>query len=98
MLPEDFAVECLDGTEFRLSEHRGEVVVINLWATWCGPCVQELPEFAAFLSAHSRDVSVLAVHSEMVTEDVPAWRIHLPADLLPLAEEINASLEAGERT
>ena len=31
-------------------------------------------------------------------EDVPAWRIHLPADRLPLAEEINATLEAGERS
>ena len=69
----DFAVACLDGEEFRLSAQEGKIVVLNLWATWCGPCVQELPEFAAFLQAHPRDVIILAVHSEMVTEDVPAW-------------------------
>ncbi len=73
MLPEDFAVECLDGTEFRLSEHRGEVVFINLWATWCAPCVEEMPGFVALSEAHGGDVAVLAVHSPLVTDDPAAF-------------------------
>jgi len=68
----DFSIETLDGGAFTLSEHRGELTVLNVWATWCGPCVKELPIFEAFAAAHS-DVSILAIHGPMITEDVPAW-------------------------
>ncbi|MCS3666304.1 peroxiredoxin [Salinibacter ruber] len=41
----DFALEQMNGEVFRLSEHRGEVVVLNIWATWCDPCHTEVPGF-----------------------------------------------------
>jgi cytochrome c biogenesis protein CcmG/thiol:disulfide interchange protein DsbE len=43
----DFALPTLAGDTFRLSEQRGKVVVLNLWATWCGPCRYEIPDFIA---------------------------------------------------
>jgi len=39
----DFALKTLGGENTRLSEHRGEVIMINFWASWCAPCRQEMP-------------------------------------------------------
>jgi cytochrome c biogenesis protein CcmG/thiol:disulfide interchange protein DsbE len=40
-----FTLDRLNGDAFRLKEHRGTVVVLNFWATWCPPCREEIPDF-----------------------------------------------------
>ncbi|NNF39801.1 MAG: TlpA family protein disulfide reductase [Woeseiaceae bacterium] len=50
----DFALRSSLGENLRLSEYRGDVVMINFWATWCGPCRQEMPLLDELYSRYQR--------------------------------------------
>ena len=70
----DFTVPLYgEGGNYTLSEHGGKVRVLNFWATWCTPCVGELPYFAQLYQEYGDTIDVLAMHSDMVTDDVQAF-------------------------
>ena len=50
----DFVLKSASGDNLRLSEYRGDVVMINFWATWCGPCRQEMPLLDELYSRYKR--------------------------------------------
>lgn len=62
-----------DGGVFTLSQHRGKPVIVNFWATWCTPCCGELPYFDRLFLEHSEEVTVIAIHTALVTDDVEAY-------------------------
>ncbi len=70
---QNFEVTCLDGSTFNLNDAKGKVVVINLWGTFCGPCVKELPHFVDFYHEHEGDVVVLAVHPHYTSEELEPY-------------------------
>ena len=61
-LAPDFEISDFDGTRYRLSDFRGQVVFVNFWATWCLPCQFELPDIAELQERHPDDVVVLLVN------------------------------------
>jgi len=69
----DFTLSCYDGSTFHLAEQRGKVTIINLWATYCTPCKQELPHFSELYRAHEGDIAMIAVHPSLVTDDPEAY-------------------------
>jgi thiol-disulfide isomerase/thioredoxin len=79
----DFSARTFDGRDVSLADYRGQVLVINFWATWCGPCKRELPLLDGFYSVASEKnygLKILAI----TTED------SLPIeDLRPLAAKVH---------
>ncbi|MCZ7598914.1 MAG: TlpA family protein disulfide reductase [Gammaproteobacteria bacterium] len=61
----DFERPGLDGAPVRLSAFRGQWVVVNFWATWCGPCIREIPLLDA-LHRERDDVTVIGVNFEEI--------------------------------
>lgn len=58
----DFTVETVSGNDFTLSEQNGKVVLLNFWATWCGPCVEEMPAFERLYGEYGEEIAILAVN------------------------------------
>lgn len=61
-----FAAELADGGTFEMADLQGKVILINFWATWCGPCVGEMPAFESLYKdyADNPDVAIVAVDVE----------------------------------
>lgn len=57
----DFSLKSLDGPDWRLSDQRGRVVLINFWTTWCTACVGELPALIELRKRHGADLVILGV-------------------------------------
>jgi thiol-disulfide isomerase/thioredoxin/ferredoxin len=62
LLP-DFSTDLLNGGDFKLSDHRGQVVILNFWGTTCAPCIAELPDYEKLKVAYP-DVEILAIHAK----------------------------------
>ncbi len=70
----DFALRDADGKLVRLSDYRGKVVLLNFWATWCGPCRFEIPWFIEFERMHKhRGFAVLGI-----SMDEDGWDVVKP--------------------
>ncbi len=70
-LASDFALQAIDGSEVSLSDYRGDVVLVNFWATWCPPCRAEIPDLEAAYQARRDDgFVVLGINVEEPREAV----------------------------
>ncbi|MFC4257959.1 TlpA family protein disulfide reductase [Marinobacter lacisalsi] len=77
----DFTLKSRDGDNLRLEDLRGEVIMLNFWASWCGPCRQEMPHMDA-IEKEFRDYGfrVLAVNVDQHREDAERFLDAVPVD------------------
>lgn len=57
----DFSASLADGSTFTLSDHSDECVLINFWATWCGPCVGEMPAFQKLSDEGIKGLKIICI-------------------------------------
>jgi peroxiredoxin len=74
MAAPEFELPDLEGDRHRLADFRGKVVVLNFWATWCPPCIDEMPSLEKLHRALAeRGVAVVAISVDERFSDVPAF-------------------------
>ncbi|NOX37462.1 MAG: TlpA family protein disulfide reductase [Calditrichaeota bacterium] len=70
----DFALEDHQGNIVRLADFRGKVTIINFWATWCGPCREEIPGFVRLYDRYKDDgLAIIGI-----SLDRPGWEVVRP--------------------
>ncbi len=90
----DFTLTTLDGGEFRLSDQRGKPVVLNFWATWCGPCQRELPAIQRAAEHYDGLVTFAAIDQ---AEPVDVVRSFVEEAGLTVVVPMDFEQEVGER-
>ena len=59
--PLDFTLKDMNGVDVQLASFKGKVIVVNFWATWCGPCKAEIPDLVSLQTQYATDLVVLGI-------------------------------------
>lgn len=78
-------VTTLDGKPYDLATQRGHWVIVNFWATWCVPCIKELPEISQFVKTHPNVRAIGIAYDDTETADIRAFLVKHPVSF-PVAQ------------
>ncbi len=78
-------VGTLDGESFDLAAQRGHWVIVNYWATWCVPCIKEMPDISHFVAAHRNVRAIGLAYEDSDTADIKAFLAKHPV-VYPIAQ------------
>lgn len=59
--PLDYTIKDMNGVDVKLSSFKGKVILLNFWATWCGPCKAEIPGFVELQKQYANDLVILGL-------------------------------------
>ena len=66
----DMPLVAVDGSKHNLDQYRGKWLVVNYWATWCPPCIVEMPELQSFHDEHAdNDAMVIGINAELISQN-----------------------------
>lgn len=80
----DFTLKTLDGQDFRLSKNRDRIVVLDFWASWCGPCIQTMPQVEQVV----HELGAENIHLVAVNIQETATRAQIAVDRLEMAATV----------
>jgi thiol-disulfide isomerase/thioredoxin len=78
-------VTTLDGKTFDLAAQRGKWVIVNYWATWCVPCIKEMPDISRFVTAHKNVAAIGLAYEDSEPADIKAFLAKHPV-AYPIAQ------------
>lgn len=75
----------LDGKTFDLAAQRGRWVIVNFWATWCVPCIKEMPDISRFVATHKNVTAIGLAYDDSELADIKAFVAKHPV-MYPIAQ------------
>ncbi|MEP7186206.1 MAG: TlpA disulfide reductase family protein [Rhodanobacter sp.] len=78
-------VSTLDGKAFDLAAERGKWVIVNYWATWCVPCIKEMPAISSFVAAHANVAAIGLAYDDSDIADIKKFVASHPV-VYPIAQ------------
>lgn len=81
----ELKVKTLDGKPFDLAAQRGKWVIVNYWATWCVPCIKEMPDISAFVKSRKDVVAIGLAFEDTDAKDISAFVAKHPV-VYPIAQ------------
>ncbi|HVI55344.1 MAG TPA: TlpA disulfide reductase family protein [Luteibacter sp.] len=81
----ELKIATLDGKPFNLAEQHGKWVVVNYWATWCVPCIKEMPDISAFVKNHKNVAAIGLAFEDTDAKDIRAFLAKHPV-VYPIAQ------------
>ena len=88
-----FSVECVDGSTFEMADMQGKVILINFWATWCPPCVREMPALDKLFGEYKDNDDVVIVAVDVEEEEKTVWTfVYDNGYMFPIAYDVDGKI------